>query len=168
MDAFLKLRRRPGFEDTRLLAAGYLGAGLSRIRREQFAAIRGPARRDHFEYLGEVDRRGKLEFLEQIDVLSVPTVYRDPKGLFVLESLAAGVPVVQPDHGAFPELLEALGGGRLTRPNDAGHLADVLRSCWLTTTASASSGVAGGSGAPASTRGSHGRATWEIFRRFVK
>ncbi len=45
-------------------------------------------------------------------MLSVPTTYRDPKGLFVLESLAAGVPAAQPRHGAFPEMLERLGGGR--------------------------------------------------------
>ncbi len=36
------------------------------------------------------------------------------------------VPVVQPAHGAFPELLEATGGGRLVPPNDADALADAL------------------------------------------
>ncbi len=61
--------------------------------------------------------------LGQIDVLSVPTIYRDPKGLYVLESLAAGVPVVQPAHGAFPELIEATGGGKLVPPADSRQLA---------------------------------------------
>ena len=59
---------------------------------------------------------------------SVPTTYRDPTGLFALEAMAAGVPVVQPDHGAFPELIEASGGGILVPPDDAQGLADGLHS----------------------------------------
>jgi glycosyltransferase involved in cell wall biosynthesis len=81
---------------------------------------------DAFHYEGAVDRAGKIAFLSDLDVFTVPTTYRDPKGLFVLESLAAGVPVVQPDHGAFPELLELTGGGCLVEPGDPRALADRL------------------------------------------
>ena len=42
---------------------------------------------------------------EMLDLFSVPTVYAEPKGRYVLEALASGVPVVQPAHGAFPEML---------------------------------------------------------------
>ena len=73
-----------------------------------------------------VDRQGKIDFLRGLDLLSVPTVYREPKGLFVLEALASGVPVVQPEHGAFPELLAGTGGGKLVRPEDPQHLAETL------------------------------------------
>ena len=73
-----------------------------------------------------LERQDKLAFLAGLDVLSVPTVYRDPKGIFVLEALASGVPVVQPDHGSFPELIAATRGGRLVRPCDADHLAHTL------------------------------------------
>ena len=55
--------------------------------------------------------------------LSVPTTYREPKGLYVLEALANGVPVVQPRHGSFPELIEATGGGLLVNPDDPEDLA---------------------------------------------
>src|SRR4029079_14474303 len=75
---------------------------------------------------GEVDRQGKLDFLASLDVLAVPTTYQEPKGLFILEALAAGVPVVQPEHGAFPEMLEATGGGLLHRAEDPQHLAERL------------------------------------------
>ena len=60
----------------------------------------------------------KVRFLQSIDVLSVPTTYREPKGLYVLEAWANGVPVVQPRHGSFPELIEATGGGLLVEPDD--------------------------------------------------
>ena len=59
-------------------------------------------------------------------MLSVPTTYREPKGLYVLEALANGVPVVQPRHGSFPELIEATGGGLLVSPDDPADLARVL------------------------------------------
>ena len=76
--------------------------------------------RDHGILLGTdliVDRQGKLDFLASLHALSVPTVYREPKGLFVLEALACGVPVVQPAHGAFPEMIERTGGGILVEPH---------------------------------------------------
>jgi glycosyltransferase involved in cell wall biosynthesis len=126
VDAFLDLRRRPGTEHARLHLAGWLGEPNRSYVEEQFEKLRGAGLGDAFHYAGVVDRVQKLAFLETIDVFSVPTVYREPKGLFVLESLAAGVPVIQPEHGAFPELLAQTGGGRLVRPNDPGRLADVL------------------------------------------
>jgi glycosyltransferase involved in cell wall biosynthesis len=126
VDAFLELRRRPGMDQARLHLAGWLGGQNRKFAEEQFAKLRGSGSNDAFHYLGEIDRTQKIAFLKNLDVLSVPTIYRDPKGLFVLESLAAGVPVVQPEHGAFPELLAQTGGGRLVRPNDPQHLADAL------------------------------------------
>ena len=51
-------------------------------------------------------------------MLSVPTTYKEPKGLYVLEALANGIPVVQPRHGSFPELIEATGGGLLVNSDD--------------------------------------------------
>jgi glycosyltransferase involved in cell wall biosynthesis len=59
-------------------------------------------------------------------VLSVPSPYAEPKGLYLLEALAAGVPVVQPKHGAFPELLETTRGGLLFEPGDVRDLAERL------------------------------------------
>jgi glycosyltransferase involved in cell wall biosynthesis len=69
----------------------------------------------------------KVRFMQSIDVLSVPAPYREPKGLYVLEALAAGVPVVEPRHGSFPELIAATGGGLLVNPDDPAALAVGLR-----------------------------------------
>jgi glycosyltransferase involved in cell wall biosynthesis len=73
-----------------------------------------------------VDRAQKIEFLRSLHVLSVPTVYREPKGLFVLEAMANGVPVIQPKHGSFPEMIEQLGGGVLFEPGDVAALSAAL------------------------------------------
>jgi len=126
VDAFMHLREIPGLEDTQMKIAGWAGPQQQPYLDEQFAKLRDAGHFDGCEYLGTVDRKGKLDFLQSIDVLSVPTVYREPKGLFVLEAWSAGVPVVQPDHGAFPELIAATGGGHLVRPDDRIALAEKL------------------------------------------
>src|SRR4030095_7203187 len=86
-------------------------------------SLRSAGLEAEFTYRGEVDRAQKVECLHELDVLSVPTTYKEPKGLFVLEALANGVPVVQPRHGAFPELIEATGGGLLVDPESPEDLA---------------------------------------------
>jgi glycosyltransferase involved in cell wall biosynthesis len=58
--------------------------------------------------------------------MSVPTPYKEPKGLSLLEAMANGVPVVQPRHGSFPELIEQTGGGILVEPDSTEALASGL------------------------------------------
>jgi glycosyltransferase involved in cell wall biosynthesis len=76
-----------------------------------------------FRYHGVVDRAQKIAFFETLDVLSTPTVYADPKGIFVLEAMAAGIPFVQPRHGSFVEMEQRTGGGILVEPDDPKSLA---------------------------------------------
>ena len=123
-DAFLRLRKRR--DDVQLRIAGWLGTEHQAYVKQQFAKLTAAGLADHFEYRGVVDRSAKLAFLRDLDVFSVPTIYREPKGLFALEAMATGLPVVLPDHGAFPEMIAACQGGSLVRPEDPDHLADVL------------------------------------------
>ncbi len=125
-NAFKILRTLPGMENAKLRAAGYLGKG----NQKWFVDLQDRITRDglakHFFYEGEVDLPGKLAFLDSIDILSVPTAYQEAKGIFVLESLARGVPVVQPAHGSFRELIYTTGAGVLVPPNDPQKLAEAL------------------------------------------
>lgn len=79
------------------------------------------------EFLPNLDLPSKRNFLRGLTVLSVPATYGEALGLYVLEAWAAGVPVVQPRHGAFPELVEATGGGLLCDPDNPAALAAALR-----------------------------------------
>ncbi|HVX11289.1 MAG TPA: glycosyltransferase family 4 protein [Pirellulales bacterium] len=126
VEAFLRLRKLPETAHARLFVAGWLPATDREFAEDEFAKLRAAGVGDDFRYWGAVERDEKLAFLRAVDVLSVPTTYREPKGIFVLEALASGVPVVQPAHGAFPELLAATGGGRLVAPNDPVQLAQTL------------------------------------------
>ena len=105
------------------------GGSLTKKDARYFKTLKSEAKNlgDAFDYIGSPPtHEKKVEFLKSLDVLSVPTSYREPKGLYVLEALANGVPVVQPRHGAFPELLEATNGGLLVEPEDPEQLAEAL------------------------------------------
>jgi glycosyltransferase involved in cell wall biosynthesis len=125
-DAYCRLRERSRSTPMRLDAAGYMAAAqapyLAQVKKRLAAA--GLA--GEFTYHGPVDRDGKIAFLRSLDVLSVPAPYAEPKGTFLLEAMAAGVPVVQPRRGAFPEIVEKTGGGIIVVAGDAGALATAL------------------------------------------
>jgi glycosyltransferase involved in cell wall biosynthesis len=129
-EAYHILRQREPIPAARLVAAGYLAPEhrpyLEEIRRK----MREWGLEKEFEYRGEVDRAQKTAFLQSIDVFSVPAVYEEPKGLFLLEALANGVPVVQPKRGAFPEILDKTGGGLMVPPGDSSALADAWLDLW--------------------------------------
>jgi len=126
VDAFLRLRAMPGTERARLHVAGWLGRSDRAFFEQQRRKLAAAGAIEAFEHVEVPDRESKIRFLHGLDLLSVPTVYREPKGIYALEALAAGVPVVLPAHGAFPELLEATGGGRLFEPGVPERLAGVL------------------------------------------
>ena len=124
VDAFIELKKRADMRDARLDIAGWLGAGDRRFAEAQWNKLRAAGLGDDFHYAGSVDRQAKLNFLRRLDVFSVPTRYQEPKGIYALEAMASGVPVAQPDHGAFPEMLARAPGGVLFRAADASHLAE--------------------------------------------
>ncbi len=129
-EAYRRLRMNEELPPSRLWAAGYLAAEkrsyLAGIQR----SLESSGLSGHFRYHGELDRRQKLDFLSKLSVLSVPGPYDDPKGLFLLEAMAAGVPVVQPRRGAFTEIVERTGGGILVEPDNPDALAEGIRDLW--------------------------------------
>jgi glycosyltransferase involved in cell wall biosynthesis len=125
-EAFRLLREQPKYARTKLRVAGYLGQRDRPYWQQLQRHIADCGLNDAVEYVGEVDRAGKIRFLQSLDVFSVPTVYRESKGLPVLEAWANRVPVVQPWHGVFPELSNATQGAVLVPPNDPHALADAI------------------------------------------
>ena len=95
------------------------------------------------KFLPNLGHAEKQQFLRGLSVLSVPTRAGEAFGLFVIESLASGVPVAQPKNGAFPELIELTGGGVLYPNGDASSLADALEKLLLDPAHSAELGRSG-------------------------
>lgn len=111
----------------RLAVAGWIGPRDAPWVDELRSRLAAAGLAERAEMGGEVDLAGKRAFLARLDALSVPAVYEEPKGLYVLEALAAGVPVVEPRHGAFPELIQATRAGLLVEPRSPAALAAGLR-----------------------------------------
>ena len=89
--------RRPGVPPTRLLAGGYmLNEHRAVLRRHRARSCRSWGLADEFHYAGAPDRAGKIALLQEMDVLSMPATYDEPKGFTLIEAMANGVPVVQP------------------------------------------------------------------------
>jgi glycosyltransferase involved in cell wall biosynthesis len=129
-ESYIRMRESEDGPAARLEVAGYLApehkpylAGVERKMKE-----RGYG--DEFHYRGTLDREQKIEFLQSLDVLSVPATYDEPKGMFLLEAMACGVPVVQPRRGSFPEIIEKTLGGVLVEPDDPDALGEGLLSIW--------------------------------------
>ena len=169
IDAFILLRGRPGMEHVRLRSAGWLSESDRGFFDEQMAKLRAAGLRDEYEYAGVVDRRGKIEFFRGLDVFSVPAVYQESKGLYVLEALASGVAVVEPRHGAFPELIAATGGGELCAADDPASLADALESLLADRERRIALGQAGRAAVHrAFTTDAMARATLEVYQRLLQ
>jgi glycosyltransferase involved in cell wall biosynthesis len=127
VEAFRILAQTPGAPECRLKVSGWLGENHRAYFDEQLRKLRDAGLGAAVEYAESPTHSDKVRFLQSVDVLSVPTVYREPKGLYVLEALANRVPVVLPRHGTFPELIEATGGGLLVEPDDPAAVATGLR-----------------------------------------
>ncbi|HEV3215594.1 MAG TPA: glycosyltransferase family 4 protein [Vicinamibacterales bacterium] len=125
-DAYVQFRRRTAGTKARLEAAGYLPPAQAPYLDAVKHNLEKAGLAEEFTYRGALDRDGKLAFLRSLDVFSVPATYDEPKGLFLLEAMASGIPVVQPRRGAFTEIVEKTGGGLLVAPDDATALANGL------------------------------------------
>lgn len=126
VEAFIELCSRPGFEELRLVAAG----GMTADDADNLAALRqrldeaGLA--DRVQILEQFEPEKGREILPSFTVLCVPVPAGEAFGLFVIEALSYGVPVVEPNRGAFPEVLERTGGGVLWEVGSPASLADAL------------------------------------------
>jgi len=127
VEAYRILRQTPGAPECRLRISGWLGEHHRQYLADQLQKLERAGLAKDVEHIESPTHADKVRFFQSIDVLSVPTVYREPKGLYLLEATANGVPVVQPRHGTFPEIIEATGGGHLVEPDNPQALAEGLR-----------------------------------------
>jgi glycosyltransferase involved in cell wall biosynthesis len=129
-EAYVRFRGRMNGARARLEVAGYMAAEHRPYLDGARAVLTQAGLQDEMTYHGEIDRAGKRAFLRGLDVLSVPAIYDEPKGMFLLEAMASGVPVVQPRRGAFIEVVNKTGGGVLVNQDDPDALATGLHSLW--------------------------------------
>jgi glycosyltransferase involved in cell wall biosynthesis len=145
-DAYQRFRATGRGTPARLLVAGYLAPEHASYLDEIARRMKEAGLASEFEYRGELDRTEKIAFLQSLDVMSVPATYAEPKGIFLLEAMATGVPVVQPRRGAFPEILQKTGGGILVDADDPDALAQGFRQLQNDSSLASALGEAGAAG----------------------
>jgi glycosyltransferase involved in cell wall biosynthesis len=167
-DAFRRLRSRDKYAGSRLRIAGYLRDRDRPYYEDLKRQIADWGLSDAVDLMGELDRIGKIRFLQSLHVFSVPSLCRESKGLPVLEAWANRVPVVQPWHSIYKELVNATQGGLLVPPNDATALADAIAQLLDNEPLRVELGRRGREGVERSfTADRMAEATLAVYRRFV-
>ena len=127
VDAFLHLAGELGDRETRLHLAGAATAGDEPLIRRLRTRIASAGLATRVTWSPNISREEKISFLRGLSLFSVPATYAEAFGLYVVEAMACGVPVVQPEAAAFPELIAAGGGGLGVPARDPAALARAWR-----------------------------------------
>ncbi len=122
-DAFIRVKRDPRFAGLKLRATGGMTADDKPFLREQLAKLAAVGLENDIEVIHNYDKVVLSDFFRSVSLISVPVLKGEAFGLYQLEALASGIPLVQPALGAFPEIIEATGGGVIYEPNNPESLA---------------------------------------------
>ncbi len=128
VEAYAQLKKKSGFEDVRLiLTGGFTGADSDYIKKiKKFIAKEQLSQQ--VEFIDDFEDSDRIGFFKQVSVIAVPVRNGEAFGMYLLESMASGVPVVQPALGAFPEIVNLSGGGIIYQPNTPDALCEALAS----------------------------------------
>ncbi|WP_372642529.1 glycosyltransferase family 4 protein [Ancylomarina sp.] len=127
VDAFILLKKDPTFEDVKLiLAGGSTGDDKALIKRVR-QKLKNENLMEQVDFHEDFDGEGRHEFFSKVKIISVPVRNGEAFGLYLLESMASGVPVVQPNLGAFPEIVNKSNGGVIYENNSPEGLAFALQ-----------------------------------------
>jgi len=122
IDAFIQLKKKEEFKDVQLkLSGGYTGDDKKFIN-QQIKKLKKAKIFSDAEFIDEYQPEQRFSFFNKLTLLSVPVLKGEAFGVYQLESLACGIPLVQPQLGAFPEIIEQTGGGVTYGPNTAEEL----------------------------------------------
>ena len=124
VDAFIELKKKPGFDDVKLIATGGSTGDDAKFNKEQKQKLKDAGLLDSFEILPDFEGNEVNDFFKRVSMVSVPVRIGEAFGMYLLEAMASGVPVVQPALGAFPEIIEISGGGVNYMPNTPEKLSE--------------------------------------------
>lgn len=126
VDAFIDLKtsnKLPGL--TLHVSGGFTGSDKAFIA-EQIRKIKSNGLKSFVRIYPEFQGNSKEEFFSNIDIMCVPVRKHDGYGLYILEANASAVPVVQPETGAFPEIIDKTRGGITYSPDNVEALSSSL------------------------------------------
>lgn len=127
VDAFIELKKDADFEDVKLILTGGSTGDDKPILKQMRQKLKEAKLIEQVEFHEDFDGEGRHDFFSKVRMISVPVRNGEAFGLYLLESMASGVPVVQPSLGAFPEIVEKSKGGIIYQKNTPEELAKALK-----------------------------------------
>jgi glycosyltransferase involved in cell wall biosynthesis len=127
-DAYLELKKDDRFRDIKLYLTGGYSGDDKRFLNGWMKKIAELGFKDDVTIFDDFSKSGRIAFLKSLTLLSVPVPSGEAFGAYQIESLAAGVPVVQPKVGGYPEFVEKTRGGLIYEPNSGEKLASAMAS----------------------------------------
>ncbi len=130
IDAFILLKKDAEFKEIKLKVSGGYTADDKKFVKKQFRKLQKSGISEDVEVIEDYEPKNRHLFFSQISILSVPVLKGEAFGTYQLESMACGIPLVQPALGAFPEIISQTAGITYS-PNNPDALAtkwkEVLR-----------------------------------------
>ena len=126
IDAFILLKQKEEYKDVGLVLTG----GSTGDDKKYLSDIRHKLKEHGLHHEVEIhddfEEVGLREYFQKVSMVSVPVRNGEAFGIYLLECMASGVPVVQPALGAFPEIVELTEGGLIYKENTPKALAQAL------------------------------------------
>jgi glycosyltransferase involved in cell wall biosynthesis len=126
VDAFILLKKKASFDSLRLMLTGGKTADNHKFIHQQISKLKKNNVLEYVDFVDDFRTTVLNDFFNKLSVLSVPVLKGEAFGLYLLEALASGIPVVQPDIAAFPEIAAKSEAGVVYHPNTAEALAEKL------------------------------------------
>jgi glycosyltransferase involved in cell wall biosynthesis len=123
VEAFIHLRKQLHHPDARLHIAGAATAGDQNLIAELQQKLTAAGLADQVTWSPNISREEKADLLASLTIFSVPATYPEAFGLYTVEALASGVPLVQPDASSFQAILATSQAGVLVPPDNPAALA---------------------------------------------
>lgn len=131
VDAYILLRQNAAYTSVKLkITGGKTGDDLNFIKEQKKKLSKAGLTNDVF-WVDEFEGEERQKFFDSVRLISVPVLHGEAFGLYQLEAMASGIPMVQPALGAFPEVINTSGGGIIYSPNEPERLSDALCSLIL-------------------------------------
>jgi glycosyltransferase involved in cell wall biosynthesis len=127
VDAFILLKKQKVFDDLKLIITGGQTGDDKPYLRQIRKRLDKSGLLSSVDFHKEFEGEGRKAFFAKASVISVPVRNGEAFGIYIAESLASGIPVVQPALGAFPEVLAITGGGIIYGENNPEGLAAALK-----------------------------------------
>jgi glycosyltransferase involved in cell wall biosynthesis len=131
VDAFILLKQNQEFDAVKLKITGGKTGDDEHFIKEQKQKISKARLEDSVFWVEEFEGDERQKFFDSVRLISVPVLNGEAFGLYMLEAMASGIPMLQPALGAFPEVIKASGGGLIYSENNPVHLAEALASLIL-------------------------------------